>query len=95
MMDFYPGGVIPAKEAVQRTPLRGEGPLTRPMGDLSHKGRGIHTGAATYAYDERKWLIVGKDTSPLVGEVGLLLCGAKAKGRVRGIKFLCNQWTLT
>ena len=28
----------------------------------------------------------GKNTSPLVGEVGLLRCGAEAKVRVRGIK---------
>ena len=69
---------------LRKPPLRGEVPLTRASHDLSHKGRGIHTGASPYAHDERKWLIMGKDTSPLVGEVVLLLCGAKAKGRVRG-----------
>ena len=34
---------------------------------------------------EQRDEIVPLDTSPLVGEVGLLRCGARAKERVRGV----------
>ena len=48
-------------------------PLTRSFAsrihDLSHKGRGIHTGSTPYYHMVNKSLIIGKDTSPLVGEV--------------------------
>ena len=48
-------------------------PLTRSFAsrihDLSHKGRGILTVATTCAHRGHQRLIMGKDTSPLVGEV--------------------------
>jgi len=65
-----------------------KGPLTRPTGDLSHKGRGVLTHDQPFTSPVILRGRASKDTSPLVGEV------ARRAGEGSLFKFIKHLCTL-